>query len=63
MHKGENNREGKGKDITTGKGKRKLKEKGKEESKEKLSRWARKGEGKRKGKCTGTGRHLLLDGR
>ena len=43
MKKGENKREGKGKDIntTTGKGERKLKEKekkGKEESKEKASR-------------------------
>ena len=44
MQHGENNREGKGKDIdiTTGKGERKLKEKGKkwkEESKQKVSRW------------------------
>ena len=44
MHKGENNRDGKGKDIdiATGKEERKPKGKGKErkeESKEKVSRW------------------------
>ena len=55
VQKGENNREGKGKDIdiTTGKGERKLKEKGKkwkEESKQKVSRWdeERRGEEEKK---------------
>ena len=54
MRKGDNSREGKGKDldITTGKGERKLMgkgKKGKEESKENvIIDWMRKGDGKSK---------------
>ena len=58
MHKGENNRDGQGKDIdiATGKEERKPKGKGKErkeESKEKVSRWDEERGGGRE-ICTGT---------